>query len=626
MTSSFTPADPFTTRPTLRGTFGMTSSTHWLATAAAQAVLERGGNAFDAAAAGGFVLHVVEPHLNGPGGDMTAIVAGAGGSSGKGAGGSKDDDGGGRAAQTPQVLMGQGPAPAGATIGHFTSEGLDMVPGAGGLAAAVPAAVDAWLVLLAERGSWELADVLAFAIDYARNGHPMVGRVGATIRSVEELFTEHWPTSAQLWLPEGKVPDENELIRNPAFARTLEGLIEAGEGAPDRAARIEAARTEWNSGFVAEAAAEFLKTPHRHSTGTDHAGVITASDFANFSASFEPVASIEFRGITVAKSGPWGQGPVLLQALAILDGFDDAQIDPSTAEGAHNILEALKLAMADRDAYYGDPEDAAGVPLRVLLSKEYAEARRSLITGTASHEFRPGNIDGHTPYYPPLLTEKEWKPTLSGNAPSGAAGEPTVSKAGETRGDTCHIDVIDRWGNMIAATPSRGWLQSSPAIPELGFCLGTRLQMNWLDESAPSALRPGRRPRTTLTPSMLMVDGEPVAALGSPGGDQQEQWQLMYLLRTIGGGYTAQQAIDAPSMHTTSLAGSFWPRTWEPGGAVVEDRLGEDVITELERRGHVVTRAGEWALGRLCVVGRNDDGSYYAAANPRGAQGYAAGR
>ncbi|WP_026535640.1 gamma-glutamyltransferase family protein [Arthrobacter sp. H14] len=606
MTSSFTPADQFTTRPTLRGTFGMTSSTHWLATAAAQAVLERGGNAFDAAAAGGLVLHVVEPHLNGPGGDMTAIVAGSG--------------------TTPQVLMGQGPAPAGATIEHYKGEGLDMVPGAGGLAAAVPAAVDAWLLLLVERGSWELADVLAFAIDYARNGAPMVGRVGATIRAVEELFVEHWPTSAQLWLPEGKVPDENELVKNPAYARTLERLIEAGEGKPDRAARIEAARREWGSGFVARAAEEFLKTPHRHSSGTDHAAVITASDFANCSASFEPVTTIDFRGVTVAKTGPWGQGPVLLQTLAILDGFDDAEIDPSTAGGAHNVLEALKLAMADRDAYYGDPDGAADVPLETLLSKEYAETRRSHISSTASHEFRPGKIDGFTPYYPPLLTEKEWKATLNGDAPSGAAGEPTVSKAGETRGDTCHIDVIDRWGNMIAATPSGGWLQSSPAIPELGFCLGTRLQMNWLDESAPSALEPGRRPRTTLTPTMLMVDGEPVTALGSPGGDQQEQWQLMYLLRTIVGRYTPQQAIDAPSMHTTSLAGSFWPRTWEPGGAVVENRLGEDVITELERRGHAITRAGDWALGRLCVAGKNDDGSYYAAANPRGAQGYAAGR
>ncbi|GAB3273650.1 gamma-glutamyltransferase family protein [Arthrobacter pigmenti] len=605
MTASFTEPDSFTTRPTLRGTFGMASSTHWLATAAAQAVLERGGNAYDAAAAGAFVLHVVEPHLNGPGGDMTAIVAVSG--------------------QEPQVLMGQGPAPAAATIEHFTAEELRMIPGAGGLAAAVPGAVDAWLLLLATKGSWELGDVLAFAIDYARNGHPMVGRVGAVIETVRELFEEHWPTSARLWMPDGRVPREHELITNPAYATTLERLVAAGTGVGDRTGRIEAARAEWRS-TVGQAAEDFLQTPHRHSTGSDHAAVIQQSDFAAAVAGFEPVTSIEFRGVTVAKTGPWGQGPVLLQALAILEGFDDVDIDPSTARGAHTVLEALKLAMADRDAYYGDPENPDDVPLDVLLSADYAAIRRAQISETASHEFRPGRIDGVTPYLPPLRTEQEWKTTLTGDAPTATAGEPTVGRTGDSRGDTCHIDVVDQWGNMVAATPSGGWLQSSPAIEELGFCLGTRLQMNWLDPAAPSALRPGRRPRTTLTPTVLLAGGRPVAALGSPGGDQQEQWQLMYLLRTIVGGYTPQQAIDAPSLHTTSLAGSFWPRTWEPGGAVVEDRLGDTVIRELERRGHVITRAGNWSLGRLCVVGINDDSSYYAAANPRGAQGYAGGR
>ncbi|WP_026820819.1 gamma-glutamyltransferase family protein [Arthrobacter castelli] len=613
MTESFTSPAAFTTRPTLRGTFGMTSSTHWLATAAAQSVLERGGNACDAAVAGGFVLHVVEPHLNGPGGDMTAIVAAPG--------------------QAPEVLAGQGAAPAEATIEHFEGQSLAMIPGAGGLAAAVPAAVDAWLLLLSERGSWELADVLACAIDYARHGHPVVGRVGSVISTVSELFEKHWPTSARLWMPEGRAPAEHELITNPAYAATLERLVAAGTGAADRKARIEAARAEWRD-VVGRAAEEFLRQPHRHSTGTDHAGVIRQSDFDGTLARFEPVVSIDFRGVTVAKSGPWGQGPVLLQTLAILDGFDDADIDPSTARGAHHVLEALKLAMADRDAYYGDaddggPDDGGGapaVPLDTLLSREYADERRAQIGSSASAEFRPGVVEGFAAYRPPLLTEQQWQAASAGSAPAGAAGEPTVSRGGDTRGDTCHIDVVDQWGTMVAATPSGGWLQSSPAIEELGFCLGTRLQMNWLDPAAPSALRPGRRPRTTLTPTMVLSGGRAVAALGSPGGDQQEQWQLLYLLRTLVGRYTPQQAIDAPALHTTSLAGSFWPRTWEPGGAVVEDRIGAEVIAGLERRGHRVTRAGDWSLGRLCVVGINDDGSYYAAANPRGAQGYAAGR
>ncbi|RKO26184.1 transferase [Pseudarthrobacter phenanthrenivorans] len=607
---AFTPADSFTTRPTLQGTFGMTASTHWLATASAQAVLERGGNAFDAAVAGAFVLHVVEPHLNGPGGDMTGVFVTAANPS------------------EPVVLMGQGPAPAAATREHYLAEGLELVPGAGALAAAVPAAVDAWLLLLRDQGTWELADVLSFAIGYARHGHPVLARVASTIASVAGLFTEHWPTSAALWMPDGKVPAGGDIVRNTAYADVLERLVDAGSpaggaAAASREARIDAARREWGEGYVAKAAVAFLAVPHRHSSGTDHAGVIAEADFAGFSAGYEPAATFEFRGHTIAKTGPWGQGPALLQTLAILAGFDEEHLDPSTALGAHTILEAQKLAIADREAYYGD----AAVPLDYLLSPEYAAQRRQLIGERASHEFRPGAVPGHEPFVPPLRTEY-LPPSAAGNGAAFAGvGEPTVRPTGETRGDTCHIDVVDQWGNMVSATPSGGWLQSSPTIPELGFCLGSRLQMTWLEEGAPSTLAPGKRPRTTLTPTLVLKDGKAVAAVGSPGGDQQDQWQLLYLLRTIVGGYAPQQAIEAPAFHTTSIPGSFWPRTWTPGGAVVEDRLGADVISELEERGHVVTRAGDWTLGRLSAVVRDPaTGVLGAAANPRGAQGYAAGR
>lgn len=606
---SFAKPGTFTTRPTLQGTFGMVASTHWLATATAQAVLERGGNAFDAATAAAFVLHVVEPHLNGPGGDMTGIFS---------------------TAVEPgkaTVLMGQGPAPHGATVEHFRAEGLTLVPGSGALAAAVPGAVDAWLLLLRDHGSWEIAEVLAFAIHYARDGHPVLGRVVSTIASVAELFREHWPASAALWMPDGRIPEPGELVANPAYARTLRRLVQAGAGlgeaggaaAHSREERIDAARREWREGFVARAVAESVRQPHRHSTGTDHRGVLDSADLAAFTASYEAPATLDFRGYTIAKTGPWGQGPALLQALAILDGFDDERLDPSTELGAHTILEAMKLALADREAYYGDGE----VPLDVLLSPEYAASRRALITETASHEFRPGRIPGHEPYIPELRTEEQSTEGMS----AAGTGEPTVPPSGETRGDTCHLDVVDRWGNMVSATPSGGWLQSSPAIPELGFCLGTRLQTSWLEPGSPSALAPGKRPRTTLTPTLVLWDGAAVVALGSPGGDQQDQWQLLYLLRTIVGGYSPQQAIDAPAFHTTSMPGSFWPRTWEPGGAVVEDRLGDGVIAGLERRGHRITRAGDWALGRLSAVVRDPrTGVLQAAANPRGAQGYAAGR
>jgi gamma-glutamyltranspeptidase/glutathione hydrolase len=607
---TFTRPGSFTTRPTLQGTFGMSASTHWIATATAQSVLERGGNAFDAATAAAFVLHVVEPHLNGPGGDMTGVFVTA------------------AEPGRPVVLMGQGPAPAGATPEHYRSEGLELVPGSGALAAAVPAAVDAWLLLLRDHGTWELQAVLEFAIGYARDGHPLLGRVGATIAAVSALFREHWPTSAALWMPGGKIPAPGELVRNAAYARTLGLLAEAGAAESTREARIDAARREWSEGFVAKAMVQSVQTPHRHSSGTDHQGVLAMSDLAAFGAGYEEAATFDFRGHTIAKTGPWGQGPALLQTLAILDGFPDECLDPSSELGAHTILEAQKLALADREAYYGDTD----VPLDYLLSAEYTATRRALITERASLEFRPGRVPGREPFRPPLRTEYV-PPALANDDGPGfrwhgsGVGEPTVLATGETRGDTCHLDVVDRWGNMISATSSGGWLQSSPAIPELGFCLGTRLQMTWLEPGTPSTLTPGKRPRTTLTPTLVLRNGEAVTALGSPGGDQQDQWQLPYLLRTIVGGYSPQQAVDAPTFHTTSMPGSFWPRIWEPGGAVVEDRLGDGVIAGLERRGHRITRAGDWTLGRLSAVVRDPrTGVLQAAANPRGAQGYAAGR
>ncbi|MDN8548579.1 gamma-glutamyltransferase [Microbacterium sp. NM3R9] len=573
----------------------MTASTHWLATAASQAVLERGGNAFDAAVAGGFVLQVVEPHLNGPGGDLVGLFHAA-------------------ADREPRVLMGQGPAPAAATIEHFRGEGLELVPGAGALAAAVPGAVDAWLILLRDYGTWELADVLAYAIGYARDGHPLLASAAATIARVADLFTESWPTSAALWLRDGRPPQAGDLHRNPALADMYDGLVAAGTGAADRIARIEAARTEWKTGLIARAASAFVATPHRHATGGDHAGVITASDFAAFSAGYDEPLVCRFRGRTIVKPGAWTQGPVLLQALGILDGIPDEALDPGTADGAHLVLEALKLALADRDAYFGD-----GVDVADLLDPAYLAERRDLIGTDASVEWRPGSTRGREPHRPPLRTD-------AGPAAAGT-GEPTVARSGQTRGDTCHIDVVDRWGNIVAVTPSGGWLQSSPTIPELGFALGTRLQMAWLDEDSPAALRPGFRPRTTLSPTLVMSGDRADIALGTPGGDQQDQWQLPFLLRVLVGGWNAQAAIDAPTLHTTAMIDSFWPRTWTPAGAVVEDRIGDDVIAALTVRGHAVTRAGDWALGRISAVGVDRDrGTVWAAANPRGAQGYAAGR
>ena len=583
----------FTTRPTLRGTFGMVSSTHWLASQSAMRILELGGNAFDAAAAAGFVLHVVEPHLNGPGGEVPAIIATA------------DDP-------TPRVLCGQGVAPAGATIEHFRSLGLSLIPGSGPLAAAVPGAVDAWLLLLRDHGSMPLRVVLEPAIDYARNGHPLVPRVGETVGTVQDLFEEHWPTSAALWLQNGRPP--SGMFRNEAYAATLERLVSEAEAAgTDRQAQVERARKTWREGFVAEAIDKFSRLPHRDSSGEDHGGLITGDDMAAFEASWEEPATLDWNGYTVAKTGPWGQGPALLQSLAVLAELGDVDLD--SAEGVHTTVEVMKLSYADREAWYGDGAD---VPLKTLLSPAYAAERAKLIGPDASKELRPGRPDGRAPVLPSIAVSKDL-----GDA---TTGEPTVSSDGVTRGDTCHVDVIDRWGNVMSATPSGGWLQSSPTIPELGFCLGSRLQMFWLEEGLASSLAPGLRPRTTLTPTLVLRDGQPVLACGSPGGDQQDQWQLLFLLRHLGGGMDLQEAIDAPAWHTTGFPSSFYPRATAPGGLMMESRLGPAIRDELVRRGHVVTEGDAWSLGRLCAVRKEADGVLAAAANPRGMQGYAVGR
>jgi gamma-glutamyltranspeptidase/glutathione hydrolase len=593
----------FTTRPTLRGTFGMVSSTHWIASASAMRALERGGNAFDAAVSAGFVLHVVEPHLNGPGGEVPAIIATA-----------QDP--------APQVLCGQGTAPAGATISHFRSLGIDLIPGSGPLAAAVPGAVDAWLLLLRDKGTQTLQEVLEPAIGYARGGHPIGERISATISSVQELFETDWSTSAQAWLRNGQAPVPGSLFANPTYADTLQRLVDEGRAAgPDRETQIDAARRAWSQGFVAEAVDAFARKPFRDSSGGSHAGLITGQDMADFQATWEAPVTLDWHGYSVAKTQAWGQGPALLQTMRLLDALEDPEaLDPSTASGIHAAAEAIKLSYADREAWYGDGQD---VPLATLLSREYAAARATLVGKRASGEVRPGSPDGREPRIAAYLTDR----SATSDGKDATTGEPTISATGVTRGDTCHVDVVDRWGNMISATPSGGWLQSSPTIPEVGFCLGSRMQMFWLEEGLASSLRPGRRPRTTLTPTLVHRDGLPVLACGSPGGDQQDQWQLIFLLRHLLQGQSLQQAIDAPMWNTTSFPGSFWPRMVEPGVLVVEDRIGADVIAQLSAMGHQMRVSDPWSLGRMCAVARDPaSGILSAGANPRGMQGYASGR
>ncbi|GAA2020482.1 gamma-glutamyltransferase [Catenulispora yoronensis] len=596
----------FTTRPELKGTYGMVSSTHWLASASGMAVLERGGNAFDAVVAAGFVLQVVEPQQNGAGGDLPVLFA-------------RGDD------KRPRVLCGQGVAPAGATLGHFGALGLDLVPGSGLLAAAVPGAVPAWLTLLRDHGTMELADVLAYAIGYARDGYPVTPALAAAIADVAPLFREHWTTSAEVYLPSGAAPEAGSVFRNPVLAATYQRLVEAGSASASRDARIDAALAAWSQGFVAEAVDAFARTAWRDSSGEEHAGVITGADMAAWQPSYEEPVGLEFAGHTVFKTAAWGQGPVLLQQLALLRR-QERDLVPGTAEFAHRVVEGAKLAFADREAWYGD---AADVPLATLLSAEYNDARRALIGETASLELRPGAPDGRAAR---MAVRPGWVPVPR----DASTGEPVaVGERAERgterglagRGDTVHVDVVDRWGNMVAAMPSGGWMQSSPVIPSLGFCLGTRLQMTWLQDGLPSTLTPGRRPRTTLSPTLVLRGDEPVLALGSPGGDQQDQWQLLFLLNHLLGGMDLQASIDAPTFHSSHFPESFYPRPAYPGRLVAEARLGEAVLAGLRGRGHEVVVSGDWSLGRMCVVGRDPErGLLRGAANPRGMMGYAVGR
>ena len=623
---NFVTPNPFTTRPEIDGTFGVVASTHWIATAVGMGILERGGNAFDAACATAFTLQVVEPHLNGPGGDVPVILYDV--RRGK-----------------PEVICGQGPAPAGATIAYYRGKlGLDLVPGTGLLAACIPGSFDTWMTLLRDYGTMRIGDVLTPAIGYARNGYPLVERICATIDTVKDLFRDHWPTSAALYLPGGKAPKAGSMFANPTMANTYERILkEAQSGGGTREAEIERARTTWSQGFVAEAVDKFCRTQEIMDTsGRRHRGVLSADDMANWQATVEAPISYNYGRYTVLKAGPWTQGLVTLQQLALAKGFDFDSFDPRGPDFIHYQVECAKLAFADRDTFYGDPKFVE-VPIETLLSDAYNDQRRKLITEQASLEIRPGSIEGFGKTMGLRLAD-----TARAAVANSGAGEPTVGdipwthdeddlpdavaaqgrkreKMGAIPGDTVHFDIVDRDGNMISSTPSGGWLHSSPVIPDLGFPLGTRAQMFWLEEGHPASLAPGKRPRSTLTPTLALRDGEPYLAWGSPGGDQQDQWITQFFLRHVHAKMNLQESIDAPAWHTEHFLSSFWPRTARPGVVVVEGRVPKATQEELKKRGHKLEVGADWSEGRLTAASK-DGKRRKAAANPRGMQGYAAGR
>jgi gamma-glutamyltranspeptidase/glutathione hydrolase len=578
----------------------MVASTHWLASAVGMAVLEDGGNAFDAAVATGLTLQVVEPHLNGPGGEVPILFYSA----------ERDET---------LVLCGQGTAPKGATIEHFRSLDLDLIPGTGLLAACVPGAFGAWMLLLREFGTLRLADVCSYAIGYAEHGYPVVPGITATIEAVADLFRHEWKHSAELYLPGDEAPRPGLLFRNRTLAATYRRLVrEAEQKSSDREGQIQAAAEAFYAGFVAEAIGSFAEREEAmDSSGRRHRGLLTGDDLASWEATLEAPVSLDYGDYRVCKTGPWGQGPVFLQQLALLSGFDLESTARDSAELVHAVVESAKLAFADREAWYGDP-DFVDVPLDSLLSPRYNDERRSLVEARASAELRPGFVDGRSPRLPSTVP--------SAATPAPGVGEPTMASGASRAGDTCHLDVADSRGNLVAATPSGGWLNGSPVIPELGFCLGTRAQMFWLEEGLPSSLEPKKRPRTTLSPTLALRDGQPYIAFGTPGGDQQDQWSLLFFLSHVHFGLNLQEAIDAPMFHMNHFPSSFYPRQAQPKAVEIEAGFGESTLSELRARGHEVNVRDDWTLGRLSAAAREPDGVLKAGANPRGAQGYAVGR
>lgn len=593
----------FTTRPEIKGTFGVVTSTHWLASSAGMRMLELGGNAFDAATAAGFVLQVVEPHLNGPGGDMTLQFFNV-------------------HHTKARVLCGQGCAPEHATIEHFKKIGIDLIPNNGLLATVVPGAFGAWLQLCHDYGNLRLRDVLEPAIDYAENGFPLLERTAHTIKQHAQFFKTHWPTSYQQWLPNGKPPKAGDLFKLPRLAKTFNELLEYAESAKGRDKQFTRAYNAFYGGFIGNRIIDFIeKTEVMDASGQLNKGVLSMDDLGNWHPLEENPVKKVFHGWTIQKAGPWSQGPVLLQCLALLDETDFSKFKYDSSDFVHVVVEAMKLAYADREVYYGDPAHVK-VPIDELLSDKYTQQRRRRLRGVASSHFDPGKIIGF---------EDQKRNTEALVEQFGIAEtsiyEPTMEHLAEERGDTVHLDVIDKWGNMVSATPSGGWLHHSPTIPDLGFCLNTRAQMFSLKPGLANSLEPFKRPRTTLTPTLAFNrDTGQGLAMGTPGGDMQDQWQLILMLRLMHYDLNLQQAIDAPMFHTNHFPSSFYPRKRQPKHVMVEGNFNNIELQRLRAKGHIVEMGPNWSLGRLTAAMRDKNGVISAAATPRGMQAYAVGR
>ncbi|HEV7986860.1 MAG TPA: gamma-glutamyltransferase family protein [Candidatus Binataceae bacterium] len=560
----------------------MVSTEHYLSAAAGARIFDRGGNAIDAAVAAALVEGVVNPHMHTIGGEAPMLV---------------------RLGSNQRVVSinGNTMAPARATIAHYRALGLDLVPGEGLLAAGVPAAFGAFACALENFGTKSLAEVAGPALALCEDGFPMhpglcgdddsidVPGLGlGSIRANAELYRTRWPSTARLYMPGGELPRSGDLIRNPALANLFRRLLDAEAGARKggREAGLQAAVERFYRGDIAR---EIVA--HSDANG----GLLSLEDIAAFTTRIEEPVSRTYRGATVFKCGPWSQGPVFLQQLALLEGFDLAAMGHNSAAYLHTLVESAKLAFADRETYYADPE-FVDVPLNELFSERYAALRRALVDPRrASMELRPGD---------PRAMRAE-------------LGAPV--KARSWGAGTTHVDAADRRGNVIAITPSGAWLRSSPVADALGFPLGTRLQTFYLDERHPNALAPRKRPRTTLTPSIATTRDGRWIAFGTQGGDQQDQWTLQFFLNVADFGMNLQQAIEAPRYSCMHAPSSFFPHDAAPGLVRLESRIDERVCEDLAARGHKVETRPPWCDGNVLAVALDGArGQLAAGADPRG--------
>jgi len=595
----------FTTRPVIRGRRGVVTSGHYLATAAGFRVMEQGGNAVDAAATMCFCLNLLEPQSNGIGGEVPTLVYSA-------------------SERKAYAISGMGCSPAALTIDWCCEHGIDLIPGDGYLPACVPSVVDTWAAALGRFGTKSFAEVLQPAIQLAEDGYPVYEGLHEALSSNLGKFTERYPSTGEIYCPGGRVPEVGEILRNPDWAEVLERMCRAESSASGkgRLAGLEAARNAFYQGEIAEKIIAFMAdNPVEDASGAAHAGLLSYDDMGAWRATVEESVTYTYRGLEVHKCPSWTQGPVFLQQLSLLEGFDLAGLGHNSEEYLHTLIECAKLAFADREAYYGDPA-FDDVPFGRLLSRDYADARRSLVGSEASLEMRPGDVGRGVPAYATLDVAADNRLALDVDAREVqdlGLGHAHIS-------DTTHLDAVDAEGNMVAATPSGGWLGSSPVVRGLGFPMGTRGQMFYLNPARPNALEPRKRPRATLTPSLVTREGEPWMVFGTPGGDTQDQVTLQLFLNVVDFGMDVQEALDAPLVYSAHFPSSFYPRAAFPGRLVAEGRIPRDVVAALERRGHEVKPAGDWDMGKAMGI-RFDRGTglISGGVSPRHQIGYGFG-